>query len=70
MPLTGAFQATFPAYRQRSSFGRLGDATQLTDGSSKGVKNAIIMALNIDLALTLKYSVFKQIWRFVLNIAL
>ena len=23
-PLTGAFQSTFPSYRQRSSFGRLG----------------------------------------------
>ena len=30
LPLTGAFQATFPWYRQRSSFGRLGDVHQLT----------------------------------------
>ena len=30
LPLTGAFQSTFPVYRQRGSFGLLGDATQLT----------------------------------------
>jgi len=30
MPLTGAFQSTFPVYRQRTSFGLLGDASQLT----------------------------------------
>ena len=29
VPLTGAIQATFPAYRQRSHFGELGDVTQL-----------------------------------------
>ena len=29
--LTGAFQSTFPAYRQRSHFGELGDAPQLAD---------------------------------------
>ena len=29
VPLTGAIQATFPAYRQRSYFGDLGDVTQL-----------------------------------------
>ncbi|MDA8609367.1 hypothetical protein N9L19_00470 [bacterium] len=29
--LTGAFQATFPWYRQRSSFGRLSAVSQLTD---------------------------------------
>ena len=28
--LTGAFQSTFPAYRQRASFSLLGDASQLT----------------------------------------
>ena len=28
LPLTGAFQATFPWYRQRSSFGRLGEASE------------------------------------------
>eukprot|EP00969_Alexandrium_andersonii_P056442 2488697-Alexandrium_andersonii.AAC.1 len=31
VPLTGAFQSTFPAYRQRSSFALLGDASELTD---------------------------------------
>ena len=30
VPLTGAFQSTFPWYRQRLSFGLLGDATQLS----------------------------------------
>ena len=30
LPLTGAFQSTFPAYRQRASFSLLGDASQLT----------------------------------------
>ena len=34
LPLTGAFQSTFPAYRQRTSFGLLGDASQLTSGSA------------------------------------
>ena len=28
LPLTGAFQSTFPSYRQRSSFARLGGAPQ------------------------------------------
>ena len=28
LPLTGTFQSTFPSYRQRSSFGRLGGAPQ------------------------------------------
>ena len=28
LPLTGAFQSTLPNYRQRSSFGRLGGASQ------------------------------------------
>lgn len=40
VPLTGAFQATFPAYRQRSSFGRLGDASQLTAGASDASQQA------------------------------
>ena len=31
LPLAGAFQPTFPAYRQRSHFGDLGDASQLAD---------------------------------------
>ena len=31
VPLTGAFQSTFPAYRQRSHFGDLGDASQLAN---------------------------------------
>ena len=30
LPLTGAFQSTFPAYRQRASFGLLGPASHLT----------------------------------------
>ena len=30
VPLTGAFQSSFPAYRQRSHFGDLGDASQLS----------------------------------------
>ena len=30
LPLTGAFQSTFPRYRQMPSFGRIGDASQLT----------------------------------------
>ena len=29
VPLTGAFQSTFPAYRQATHFGQLGDASQL-----------------------------------------
>ena len=39
LPLTGAFQATFPRYRQRSSFGNIGDQFQLT-----GADNEIIDA--------------------------
>ena len=31
LPLACACQATFPCYRQRSSFGRLGDVHQLTE---------------------------------------
>ena len=31
VPLTGAFQPAFPAYRQRLHFGELGDVSQLTD---------------------------------------
>ena len=31
VPLTGAFQSTFPAYRQMSHFGDLGDASQLAN---------------------------------------
>ena len=30
VPLTGAFQSSFPAYRQRAHFGDLGDVSQLT----------------------------------------
>ena len=35
LPLTGAIQATFPAYRQRSHFGELGDATQLAESTPR-----------------------------------
>ena len=38
--LTGAFQATLPAYRHTSSFGQLGDVTQLTDGTSAAPASA------------------------------
>eukprot|EP00972_Heterocapsa_arctica_P071379 10544837-Heterocapsa_arctica.AAC.1 len=34
LPLTGAFQSTFPAYRQRISFGLLDDAAQLTNSAA------------------------------------
>ena len=37
VPLTGAFQAAFPAYRQRSSFGHLGDASQIISGGDAAV---------------------------------
>eukprot|EP00959_Pyramimonas_sp_CCMP1952_P443189 9278815-Pyramimonas_sp.AAC.1 len=36
LPLTGAFQSTFPSYRQRSSFGQLGGASQPAMAVSHG----------------------------------
>ena len=38
LPLTGAFQATFPLYRQRSSFCTIGDVTQLSGNDCDAVE--------------------------------
>ena len=35
VPLTGAFQSSFPAYRHSTFFGELGDAAQLTNAESR-----------------------------------
>ena len=47
VPLTGAFQATFPAHRQRTHFGQLGDVSQLTSSepcvASRRLQDIFIM---------------------------
>merc|ERR1739836_352150 len=35
VPLTGAFQSSFPAYRQRVHFGELGDVSQLASAEPR-----------------------------------
>jgi hypothetical protein len=35
VPLTGAIQATYPAYRQRSHFGEIGDVIQLAESAPR-----------------------------------
>ena len=37
LPLTGAIQATFPAYRQRPHFGDIGNVTQLAESTARSV---------------------------------
>ena len=41
LPLTGAFQSVFPAYRQMTSFGIIGDASHLTSPEDESVHDVV-----------------------------
>ena len=48
LPLTGAIQATFPAYRQRCHFGELGDVSSLAESTPRFVTRRLEDIYSLD----------------------
>ena len=64
LPLTGAFQSTFPAYRQTNSFASLGEASLLiaASGTSTVLLATATLALRLHLLTSSSFILVARLW--------